>query len=303
MSDAQATFEHTFSLPAPPDRVFAALTDPDELRAWFAEHVDIAAETGGRYRFWGRHTAGAPAAGDVDQSITAFEPGALLAYSWTWAGVATHVTLALEAADYRPWGAGDDVAAIPGSKLRVEHKVDGRLPFPRPEQLVDDHWRLATGNLFAHLEGKGNVVLPDYAADTAEVDLSIDIEAPVEAVFRALTEPECLNQWMAKAARVDLEVGGDWDLGWVSGEEGAACKILELDAPHRLVTSWPDWRGSKDVPDQRIAWTLESTASGTRVRLVHDGFVRAADRSDFQQGWPTFLEGLTKVAVAEAAKL
>jgi len=56
--------------------------------------------------------------------------------------------------------------------------------------------------------------------------LSIEIEAPPSAVFRALTDPEQLNRWMAAAARVEPRVGGVFDLGWTPTPDAKACRIL-----------------------------------------------------------------------------
>jgi hypothetical protein len=62
-------------------------------------------------------------------------------------------------------------------------------------------------------------------------------------------------------------------------------------APHadeKLVIDWPDWRGDDGVPVQRVTYLLAPERNGTRVTLVHDGFVRAADVSDYPMGWLAF---------------
>ena len=75
------THEHTFTFTASAARVFAALTDPSELTQWFAEHADVQARPGGRYRFWGRRTLGCPSEGDATQAITRFEPAHALGFT------------------------------------------------------------------------------------------------------------------------------------------------------------------------------------------------------------------------------
>ena len=69
----------TFTLPAAPARVFQALVDERDLRAWFAEHVKVETRPGGAYQFWGKATLGAPKEADASQVLTAFEPGKRLA--------------------------------------------------------------------------------------------------------------------------------------------------------------------------------------------------------------------------------
>ena len=41
-------------MPAPPEAVYAALTDAAALRVWLAEHAEVAMPD--RYEFWGRYT-------------------------------------------------------------------------------------------------------------------------------------------------------------------------------------------------------------------------------------------------------
>lgn len=88
-----------------------------------------------------------------------------------------------------------------------------------------------------------------------------DMPRPKEfvKVFRALTEPECLNQWMAKEARVDLREGGAFDLGFLpEGYQGPGMRILELLPNEKITFSWPDWRGDTSVPLQSVSWILAS---------------------------------------------
>ena len=94
--------------------------------------------------------------------------------------------------------------------------------------------------------------------------------------------------------------------GWkyeVAGREvvGGPTRILELVENEKLVTDWPDWRGDADVPVQTITWRLEDDGDGTRVTLVHSGFTRAADWSDYPFGWGYFLGALKGAAETPAA--
>jgi uncharacterized protein YndB with AHSA1/START domain len=129
------------------------------------------------------------------------------------------------------------------------------------------------------------------------------VDAPREAVFRALTDPEALREWMgAPAPVVEPQVGGRYELGWrydVDGQEvsGGPMQILDIVPNERLVVSWPDWRGDAAVPMQSITWELEPDGTGTRVTLIHAGFSRTADFSDYPFGWGHFMSEMAKVAV------
>jgi uncharacterized protein YndB with AHSA1/START domain len=134
--------------------------------------------------------------------------------------------------------------------------------------------------------------------------MSILIDAPPAAVWRALTEPELMNRWIASAAEVEPRVGGRYGFGWnyeVDGRSvsGGPTTILELVPNERLVLDWPDWRGDASVPKQSVAWYLAPEGAGTRVTVVHAGFTRAADISDYPFGWGHFM-GQLKGAVETA---
>jgi uncharacterized protein YndB with AHSA1/START domain len=288
MSDG---FEHTttIDLAAPPARVFRALSDGDELRAWFASDAAVEARPGGAYHFWGSATLGAPSRAEATQTLTRFEAGRELAFAWTLQGVPTEVS-------YRVTGDGD------ASKLEVRHAIRGALPYRRPDHVVSDLWRILGGNLGEHLRGTGGVVLPDFQSGHPEVRASIEIAAPPAKVWRALTEPALLDQWLGGAAKVDLPAGA-YSYGWryeVEGRQvaGGPTRIIEMVEHRRLVTDWPDWRGDPDKPSTRITWELEPLADGTRTRVTmrHTGFEHPVDRSDYQQGWDHFLQALRVVA-------
>ena len=289
-----SAWTHTYAvtLPAPPARVFAALTSPPELERWFAEHVDVDARPGGAFRSWGRYTYGAastPAGG----SITAFEPDRRVAFEWTFDGVPSRITWTLEP------------DAADKTKMSLTHAFERRSGVAYERELVDDLWRLTLGNLDAHLRGGDGIVRPDYTQPHAEIRLSILIDAPREKVFRALTDPDALATWFALPTGgrpiVDPRPGGVYDLGWkyeMGGKPVSAgtSRIIDIVENERLVTDWLDWRGDTSRRPHRLAWLLESVGSKTKVTLVHDGFERHADLSDYPFGWVYFLDALKSAA-------
>ncbi len=289
-----ASFENKYSvkLAVEPAKVFAALTEPEALRRWFAEHVEIELREGGAYRFWGPAVLGAPTEGA--QAIVAVEEGRSLRYRWRLYGVDSEVSYLLEDAD--------DGAAC---QLTIEHKIFGELPFPTPRHAVDDYWRLAAGNLMAHLMMHGSAVLPDFTRPTSEVIVSVEIAAPPSKVFRVLTIPELMNQWIGSVAKVDL-ASSEYSWGMTYPFEGKTVhggptRILELVPDKKLVTDWPDWRGDETKPKTQITWELAPLPpDGTRTKLTltHSGFAHPVDRSDYQQGWGFFMEAIRTVAEA-----
>jgi len=281
------THTHSWTLPATPDVVFRALTEPAELKQWFAEDAQIEPKPNGVYRFWGRHTLGTPPHDAARQTITRFEPNSALAFSWPINDVDTDVTFALAPAEK-------------GTTLTITHDVSGDLAVPRQRALIDDHWRLAIANLSTYLSG-GTPLKPDYFDPTPEVRITMPIDAPPSTVFRALMEPEALNRWMgAQSAVVEPRVGGKYNLNWrykIDSEDvaGGPTKILELIPDEKLVLDWPDYRGDKSVPDQTITFLLAPDGKGgTTLTFIHAGFGRTADMSDYGFGWQWFLDELKK---------
>lgn len=100
-------------------------------------------------------------------------------------------------------------------------------------------------------------------------------EAPPEAVYRAHTEPELIQQWMLgpdgwtmPVCQIDAKVGGKMRYEWSDGKGGGfylTGEILQMDPPHRLVhverMHLPD-----PTPDNHIVTTF--TADGTGTLMV-----------------------------------
>lgn len=291
---AELSHAFTWQLEAPPARVFAALTEPDQLRAWLADEAEVEPKAGGAFRFWGRHVYGAPEAGS--QRLTRFEPGQALAFAWDLHGQPSEVTLELSP--------GDPETNAAGTTVQGRHLFPRSPAMGRARAMVDDLWRILNGNLAAHLRGAEGLTRVDFADPSPEVRLSIVIDAPVDKVFRAFTDPELLSLWTgAPTPLVEPRVGGRYEYGWryeVDGRQvaGGPTRILEYMENQRLVTDWPDWRGDPEVPTQKITWLFDDLGGRTRVTLVHDGFVRPVDISDYPFGWVGFGEMLRAIFAA-----
>lgn len=114
----------------------------------------------------------------------------------------------------------------------------------------------------------------------ADVQSIIEIEAPREHVWRALTEPALVSLWMG-CLRFQPVAGHIFYLQPDRARRDAddvtdaiACRIESLDYPRRLSFSW----GFPDVPDTFVDIRLRNIAGGTHVRLVHSGWDQFDDR-------------------------
>lgn len=148
--------------------------------------------------------------------------------------------------------------------------------------------------------------MSDPRKDTQDrcFEMSIDIDAPADAVWRALTEAKELTRWFPLEARVVPGQGGSMYWGW-GGDWGGESKIAVWEPDRRLklvetrqafdADGKPLGRHGDDR-DLVVEVTLESHAGTTRLRLVHSGFGVGADWDDeldgVSNGWQIELRGL-----------
>ncbi|GGL70186.1 SRPBCC family protein [Wenxinia marina] len=126
----------------------------------------------------------------------------------------------------------------------------------------------------------------DTAPDIRTVVIERDLAHPPERVWRALTQPALMAEWLMKSDFAP-EVGhgftfeGDW--GAVDG------RVLEVETGRRLRYTW-EAMGLESV----VTWTLTETEGGTRLRMEQTGF-RPDQTQAFhgaRYGWTNFLDQL-----------
>jgi uncharacterized protein YndB with AHSA1/START domain len=102
------------------------------------------------------------------------------------------------------------------------------------------------------------------------VSFDFDLPHAPEKVWRALTEPALLSQWLLPVADLQLERGAEFTFrtqphpGW---DGTVSCRFVEIEPHRKLVYTW-------GVPflETVVTFTLTPTASGTRLSLVQSGF-------------------------------
>lgn len=100
---------------------------------------------------------------------------------------------------------------------------------------------------------------------------SIEIQAPPSEVWRWMANEEGLRKWLSPNLEIDLRVGGTYRFLGPDEETWIRGVVLDLVPEGGLVLSWLEEDAGWQHP-ARLVFTLEATASGTRVSLVHDGF-------------------------------
>ena len=126
-------------------------------------------------------------------------------------------------------------------------------------------------------------------ADARSVVVERDLPFPVEKIWRALTQPHLIQEWLMKndfspTVGHAFRLVGDWG--------AVACKVREVEPNRMLSYSWAAM-GLESV----VTWTLTPSGKGTLLRMEQAGF-RPDQEQAFQgasYGWQRFLAKLEEV--------
>ena len=133
------------------------------------------------------------------------------------------------------------------------------------------------------------------------IDRDILIEAPVEVVWRTITEPEQISQWFADRVDLVIEPGAHGYMEF--GDQGGPVVVEVVDPPTRFSFRWNHPRGEEPVDGNSMLVEFTLTQEGgerTRLRVVESGHElrdwpdaekqRYAD--EHSDGWVEYLERL-----------
>jgi uncharacterized protein YndB with AHSA1/START domain len=153
--------------------------------------------------------------------------------------------------------------------------------------------------------------LNDTALKSDTQDIVVDEVFPhaPETIWKALTTGELIARWMmpptgfepVKGKRFTFQTrpAGAWD-GIIH------CQVLEVMPNERLVYAWKGGHegnvGYGSRLDTVVTWILSSVENGTRLRLVHSGFVTPKNDSAFKtmsEGWKKVVRSLGDIASEE----
>ena len=127
------------------------------------------------------------------------------------------------------------------------------------------------------------------ATETRSVVVERELPHPPEKIWRALTQPHLIEEWLMKS---DFKPVVDHRFNF-RGDWGAVdCQVLTIEPNKALSYTWAAL-GLESV----VTWTLTPTRTGTHVRMEQAGF-----RTDQEQayqgahyGWKKFLGNLEQV--------
>ena len=107
-------------------------------------------------------------------------------------------------------------------------------------------------------------------SQTESISFEFDLHHSPEKVWRALTDPVLLAEWLLPVIGLELAPGAEFTLktqaypGW---DGTVNCRFIEIEPLRKLRYTWT-------VPflDTVVTFTLTPTASGTRLTIVQSGF-------------------------------
>src|SRR5690348_9526993 len=86
-------------------------------------------------------------------------------------------------------------------------------------------------------------------AEEDAFETTMDLNAPVQEVFRHLTEPAAMIRWMGQHATLEPAPGGAFEVD-INGVPVRG-RYLEVDPPRRVVVSW-GVAGSSGLPPDEL---------------------------------------------------
>ena len=144
-------------------------------------------------------------------------------------------------------------------------------------------------------------------SDTREIVVEANLPHAPEIIWKALTAGDLIGRWLlmtptgfeavkGKRFTFQTKAAGAWD-GVIQ------CEVLDVVAQQRLVYSWKGGHGGNvgygSPLDTVVTWTLSKVERGTRLRLVHSGFVLPKNETAYTNmsgGWNKVVPRVGEIA-------
>ena len=140
----------------------------------------------------------------------------------------------------------------------------------------------------------------DTSIETRSVVVEREFAFPPEKLWRALTQPHLMEEWLMKND-FKPSVGHRFNL---RGEWGGVldCEVLTIEPHRRLAYTW---NFAHDDPTfslkSVVTFTLTPTAAGTHLRMEQAGFGPQQKQAyhGARAGWAQFLQKLEQVSARD----
>ena len=167
---------------------------------------------------------------------------------------------------------------------------------PVPIQTVYERWV----SRFARPWAGALTALKRYVEQEEEEQMDkhvqmIFVRASAEEVWQALTDPDLTPKYyFGSAVEGDWRVGGKYRYPRPEGGTFVDGEVLELEPPHKLVTTFtPNWEGSAVAAGTRVTFLIEPQEEICKITLTHEGLDTSQGiGADIAEGWSRILSGL-----------
>jgi len=129
----------------------------------------------------------------------------------------------------------------------------------------------------------------DAPPPAPEIEKELEIRAPIEKVWDALTDAGSIDKWMHSGeVAVDLRPGGSYQF-FGGDTSGVFTRVMR---PHALEYTWRQAGWQADWPDSVVAWDLRpGEEDTTRVHLRHTAFPSEAEAQAHDARWDEYFLG------------
>jgi uncharacterized protein YndB with AHSA1/START domain len=117
------------------------------------------------------------------------------------------------------------------------------------------------------------------------IECEIQIEAPIEVVWRTISEPSLIEQWFSDGVDLDVRSGalGTFTFCPKDADQPVAAEVtvVDVDPPHLFSYRWDYPKGDRATPENSLLVTF----SLTRLEEAKTLF-RVTETGLEQLGWP-----------------
>ncbi len=146
--------------------------------------------------------------------------------------------------------------------------------------------------------------------DTHDIVVEEVLPHAPETIWKTLTTGELIDRWLMKSTGFEAVQGtrftlqttpaGAWD-GVIQ------CEVLDVMPNERLAYSWQGGHDDNAEYGSRldtvVTWTLAKVDGGTRLRVVHSGFVLPKNATTFRnlgEGWKKVVDKIGVISGGRA---
>lgn len=268
-TETRPTIRFERRLPASLERAWRAVTDPEEMRAWFPSAVVGERKVGASLSFpFDQNVAHA-----FEGEVLEWEPMKIFAFTWNGDELRIELTPEADATILVFTHAVDHLTAAARTASGWEAclaGLDAHLGGPAPSPEI---WKTAYPR-YLETMGPPTPVVRKQVSFTWE---RTHFSSP-ERVWEVLTSPKELEAWMESPVTVDLRVGGEIAFHFAADDVVRGI-IVALDPGARIAYTFGD--------TSVVEWRVEPAEHGTRYWLSQHGL--DIDLAMRGAGWHAFL--------------